>query len=434
MKRFLLVVLLFVVALILWMFVIPFAKREDVRESLMANGRPECPLHGSMFVPDSGGTFTTGTQTIAGSGAATYVPEYHDCQRFMLDGPGKKYGPLVAIFARFHLEALGDPPALVTTFVPTTTGAPTVTAVGSIGLANLHYISLGTENGTERAVATILNYDDAYDPLHIPRGYSCLYVYHQDPKTWAARLVQAASDGDCVETMDTLNRTFWPLAVTPYDDPGPQPVARWDWDSGTKEQYVGIRCGSRWCEVYNPDKPHNPSPTYPGHSKGSYDEQVLAESTTEPGHPDDLKPGNAIGTAFPIGNLEANTEQMYTNAWIPVAQVSLSDESAVYKGKYKFGHRPGEEAPYGKNFVSFCMGPKSTCVPLQFRAGIPNCGNAADPWWARIEGPDGTKYRCVIRRLSPTGAPLPPGVVRWRWKLKDEGMWVRCPGGCCEKT
>ena len=66
---------------------------------------------------------------------------------------------------------------------------------------------------------------------------------------------------------------------------------------------------------------------------------------------------------------------------------------------------------------------------------INKCDNSADPWWARVESPAGTTYRCVVRRkpMDPA-AELPPGMVRWRWKLKDEGMWVRCPGGCCEKT
>jgi hypothetical protein len=446
-RTVLLVFSLMLLVAILVVFLIPFATRETLVDALMVNGRPECPQHDKIFV-DSSGTWVPRPVEIAGSGPITYVPEYHDCQRFMVQASApKKYGPLVAIFARIDLAALGDPPGLLTstgatgltgTAVPiagvTSTAAPSLGNL-SLQLTNLALVSTGTQRGTERSVATILNYDDAYDPLHIPRGYSCLYVFHETTTTWAARLVQAPSDATCLEPMDTVTKTFWRLGVTHYDDPGPPPVARWDWDSGTQEQYVGIRCGSRWCEVYNPDKAHTPSPTYLGRSKGSYDEQVLAEATTGVGNPDGLIPGEAIGTAFPVGVLEQNTEIMFKNAWVPVAQVSLSQESPVYKSKYKLSKRPGEEAPNGKNWVSLCMGTKSQCVPLTAQAGVGNCGNATDPWWARIENSEGKKkYRCVVRRLSPTGAPLPPGVVRWRWKLQDEGMWIRCPGGCCEKT
>ena len=40
------------------------------------------------------------------------------------------------------------------------------------------------------------------------------------------------------------------------------------------------------------------------------------------------------------------------------------------------------------------------------------------------------KYFCVAKREHP--AMVIPGIVRWRWKVKDETIWVSCQRGCCE--
>lgn len=365
-----------------------------------AASRPECPADVILFPTDSG--LRAGT-VIAASGPISLVPEYHDCQRFT-DSARTVYGPLVAIFARNGLETYPDPPA-----GPDPAGNDVVA-------------------GREQASATILNYDSPYEPLRIEKGFSCLYMYSFNA-IWKARIVPVGSDQACLEPMDPV-APGTDLRVEVHDQPrGPDlpPVARWDWDQTTGTHYIGIRCGTRWCEVYSPSQPSlHSSPSYPGGRliavKGWYDEQYLAVQQGP-----NLVPGAALGTIFPVGDLAAAVEADFDKTWRQVALVSLSVPSVEYKEKYNFVQGP---APLGQSAVSLCKGDVKACLPAA--ATVNTCDNQNDPWWAKIvSGPD-TRFRCVKRRQHP-GVSI-PGAARWRWKVEDEGGWVRCPQGCCEIT
>lgn len=87
-------------------------------------------------------------------------------------------------------------------------------------------------------------------------------------------------------------------------------------------------------------------------------------------------------------------------------------------------------APLGQSAISLCRGDAKDCLPAT--ATVNECANQSDPWWARIVSGSDTRFRCVIRRTHP-GVSI-PGAARWRWKVEDEGGWVRCPNGCCEIT
>ena len=410
-------------------------------------GRPECPRHKTIFV-DSAGVWVPRETEIAGSGLISAVPEYHDCQRLKLpDQP--KYGPLVAIFARINLIDLSDPPGFIpptpVVGVPYHMVQPVSGLVTSVALPTISIVpappppSAGVtanKDGSEESVATILNYDEPYQPLRLPHAFSCLYVHHNG-SVWMAELAKVDADTDCLKPMDT-----WPrrdtLNVRPTYDPNPPPVARWDWDQEAKEHFIGIRCGTSWCEVWNPDRPTLTSSPPQGMGKGWYDEQYLAEKATTAGHPDGLTPGAAIGDVLPMGDLtayEAGDGAAFASTWIQVARVTLSEKSAKYENKYHYiKHDPN--ASTGFVVVSLCKGTASDChLSLWYQLTVNRCDNDKDPWYARIDSPKGTKYRCVIRRKpEDPNTPLAPGIVRWRWRIKDEGMWIRCPGGCCEKT
>jgi hypothetical protein len=88
-----------------------------------------------------------------------------------------------------------------------------------------------------------------------------------------------------------------------------------------------------------------------------------------------------------------------------------------------------------RNEVSFCLQTTTKSCGTDVTS-IKNC--PVDPvnsgtWYARIKSASGAslKYFCVKYRPLP-GNVQPPGVVRWRWKIKDETIWVSCPNGCCE--
>jgi hypothetical protein len=366
-----------------------------------AAARPECPADVILLPTDSGLYSTT---VIAASGPISLVPEFHDCQRFT-DSARTVYGPLIAIFARNELETIPDP-------VP---GAPTGTS----------HVAFA---GIEQASATILNYDTPYEPLRIEKGISCLYLYSANA-IWQAKIVSVNSDQACLQPMDP----FGPgtdLRVDVLDKPRGDdvpPVARWDWDPKEGRHYIGIRCGTRWCEVYSPSQPSlTSSAHYQGSrlvaAKGWYDEQYLAVQQGP-----NLVPGAALGTIFPVGNLAGATVADFDKIWRQVALVSLSAASAEYKNKFNFVVGP---APHGQSAISLCRGDVRACLPPT--ATVNECDNQSDPWWAKIVSGSETRYRCVIRRQHP-GVSI-PGAARWRWKVEDEGGWVRCPDGCCEIT
>ena len=366
---------------------------------VVTGGRPECPAD-VILVPADSGLYTT--TVIAASGPISLVPEFHDCQRFT-DSARTVYGPMVAIFARNALETIPDP-------VP---GAVTTSHLPA---------------GSEQASATILNYDMPYQPLRIEKGINCLYLFSVNA-VWQARIVPVKSDQACLQPMDPAGagadlRVEVLAGVPGIDIP---PVARWDWDVAVGQHYIGIRCGTRWCEVYNPSQPSlKSSASYQGSrlvaAKGWYDEQYLAVQQGP-----DLVPGAALGTIFPVGDLAGAVEANFDKVWRQVALVSLSTASVEYKEKFNFVLGP---APLGQSAISLCRGDATACLPAT--ATVNECDNKSDPWWAKIvSGPD-TRFRCVKRRQHP-GVSI-PGAARWRWKVEDEGGWVRCPNGCCEIT
>jgi len=366
-----------------------------------AAARPECPADVILVPADSGLYSTT---VIAASGPISLVPEFHDCQRFT-DSARTVYGTMVAIFARNALEAVPDP-------VP---GAAATTS----------HVLLA---GSEQASATILNYDTPYQPLRIEKGINCLYLYSLNA-VWQARIVPVTSDQACLQPMDPAGAGA-DLRVDVLEPPPGidiPPVARWDWDVAVGQHYIGIRCGTRWCEVYSPSQPSlKSSASYRGtklvSAKGWYDEQYLAVQQGP-----DLVPGAALGTIFPVGDLAAAVVENFEKVWVQVALVSLSTASVEYKEKFNFVAGP---APLGQSAISLCRGDAQACLPAA--ATVNECNNQSDPWWARIVSGSETRFRCVIRRTHP-GVSI-PGAARWRWKVEDEGGWVRCPDGCCEIT
>ncbi|HSE52574.1 MAG TPA: hypothetical protein VLB00_10300 [Gemmatimonadales bacterium] len=433
-------------------------------EGPAVTGRPECPRHDVVFV-DTAGAWTPIAQEIGTAEDITLVPEFHDCQRLTLPGESpKKYGPLIAIFASITLSGLPDPagfappappppppppappppppppaPGAVSIMVPTTgfTLPTSVRIPAGYTVQSISAVPPSTRTGTESAVVTVLNYDADYEPLHMKTGFSCLYVYHNGNQ-WAAHIVFAGkaihSDTLCTKELDVNRPDSWPLPVVPKWDPKVVPVTRWERDPVAKEYFVGVQCGSSWCEVFSDRQglTHNSAPLYQGLGKGWYDEQYLAEKASDGTEPDGLTPGIPEGTIIPVGDLTSYSDEDF-KVWVQVAKVALSEESEVYKGKYKFIKSP---APVGWSTVSLCRGTKSDCnIPILKKLFMNKCDNAAEPWWARIQSTAGTEYKCVVQRdpMVPN-SPLPPGVVRWRWKIKDEGMWARCPGGCCEVT
>jgi hypothetical protein len=384
---------------------------------------------------------------LAGAGVQTDVPEFNDCQQFISGGSAKpRFISLFAIFANQNL------------------------AKASLDSVKAHPSTLGYPMGE------IFAFDSAYAPLGIARGFTCLYFYFPTSAAteFKAVTIPVAQELECASPHDVsvgaIAQSHGLLLDVKRDTVAPNvpldvpAVARWDWDPVNKAQYIGIKCGNAWCEVGNQhlDFSHvNAPPTLDfftaslGYKepaappsvrrvveiKGWYDQQRLAG--VGPAGP---VVTDVVGTLIPDKDLGVDIpgtppgSSRFNGQWIPTAQVAISKESALYQRKLNLFPSSSTAGPQGPptptNVVSLCYS-KSPGPNACFGPGTspPTCAKsvqAPHDWWAKIVAANGqtTKYFCVTRRAHPNF--MIPGIVRWRWTIADDTIWIRCIDGCCE--
>ena len=418
-------------------------------------GLPECPQDSIRLVvhPDHG--VTAVVTTIAIAHHIANVPEFNDCQAFV--GPsGVQYltdvaGPaLFAIFASETLDSLDQ------------------------RLTEQHERndSAGSPDPVALSAAEIYSFGAAYRPLGIKRDFNCLLLrrsFVNGNAIWHAVMVAVGSDEPkCGSKFGPLapGETVTPLEVRVMPNPAGMSssdvpaVARWDWDRERKEQYIGIKCGGNWCEVGRFGFVSSPSYTVSDPSpafrrtrmvKGWYDEQFLAfQPKGAPAHLSVL-----LGTLYPSADLdrwaEPPTTSPYAGHFVTAAYVELhptlltgSAAVASYDLKFNFAVTP---AGTPLNEIKLCNGSDVECFngirPPPSTLVSPCLQAAADagvgpPWWAQVirggAAPGNITYKCVKRRTHGTNVPHIPGAARWRWMVEDEGTWMRCLQGCCEKN
>jgi len=411
------------------------------KETLPA-GYPDCPQDSVIIVVGQIDSIALddsnqiGTRLITDIPLATTtdnLPEFHDCQRLI---DGRTYGPLVGIWASDRLEQL---PALLD--------------------------SVHTEKGSQTfgvAVAEMFNFNLAsYPTLAIQRGFSCLYL-NGNSENWEARMVWARTDEKrCLEPFDFTSSEGQELRAVPLtlppgiSDNDIPPVARWDWDTVSNHNYIGVKCGSQWCEIGDPHfassaKYSRVDPSAGPHGnlirsmtremekiasfaplsphlvdrvlevKGWYDEQHLAirNSTGQ------LMSTAFIGTAFPHPALDGIANVGSFEKWVPAAYVVVERD---YPGKLHL--RPG------LNEISICQGNEPNSCDEAVPLAPLNCPveekTGSRRWYARVQLPgEQPEYHCIVRRTHG-GLVIPRGTVRWHWSENDETLWVRCEAGCC---
>lgn len=389
---------------------------------------PECPKYGVWSEAFKNGLGIVTALPVT-SGRITDIPEFHDCQRFIQYTGGKaSYLPLFAIFARDSLRDL-------TRWLDTIPDSSE--RKNDSHTARGHVPSIG--------VGVVLALDADYPKLGIRRGYNCLFIYGAPATSSglaATMLPVGKTDSACVRpfvprkgvgTLLEVKRTHFKAGEVPG-------VARWDWDSVHRTQHVGIACGSAWCDVgakgFAASAAHATANGNFAHDivaiKGWYDEQRLAVPGTKP------YPGAVIGTIIPapdLGNakMAPGPGDAYWNKWVPVASVGMTIRDADYQKKFNLEQSP---IPPATNIVSLCHSPDKTCDTTP-STRLPACpAGVASEWWLKVVSgtkPAMAKYFCVNRRghESIPGLDI-PGIVRWRWAVKDETMWIRCLEGCCE--
>jgi len=402
---------------------------------------PECPKGG-----DWSGVFTAqrldignpATGELAIAGRRTNVPEFNDCQRFInYTGTGEQpeYLPLFAIFSR---DTLGILAARFDSVPDTLVTHADSAAVGPGGA------------GRPLAVGVIYAMDNGYPHLGIEHDFNCLFLYGKigTANGLEAKVIPVGvHETQCGSISDptTMPGTVLEVRRKRFETSDVPDVARWDWDSTAQRQHMGIGCGSAWCDIgapsFHPARPHMSSVTSATTRmlavKGWYDEQQLAvpPTVTTP-----LSVGLFSGTLVPMPDLGAfsgPTGLIHFTTWQPVAVAAMQSGSSVYFDKLNLAT---STIPHMIDTVYLCQGRWTDCAGSS--AHHPKCETNTG-WWAKIvSNPlpamvggllQSTHYFCVTRRGHES---IPnfhiPGVVRWRWALNDETMWVRCLEGCCE--
>lgn len=408
------------------------------KKKAVSSGNPECPHAWESFLvraPQKGGGYsrsdplpdTEGPGTVVpapGALDAPYgfslpnpisdVPEYHDCQRMrVVDGGIVTYGSLIAVFANPSLDSM--PAAVFKT--------------------------------PQTVVEVFVSEPGGYRPLRIRNTFSCLVLQRDEKEEWRAWMVPVQRQKQCTQAFTvaqfTADMALRVVASSPPAGGTVPSVARWDWDAEGNRQYIGVRCGSQWCEVGF--GPLTPSAAYSAGAttgpeaanitiKGYYDEQRLAEFPAGGG----IRPGENTGTVVPSPTLAttlAGGRNAYNGRWRHVADVYMRPDAGSYAKSLNF---VGDVAPPPKAMhaqVSLCRGGPWRCRPslpkLFFRPSCHPSSGDGEIWYAKIDQ-DGKRprYYCVVYRAHE-GHQIPP-VTRWRWRVDDESIWVSCPDGCCE--
>lgn len=403
----------------------------------------ECPFHEDRITVGEPGAEES-YDTLPLVGPITGIPEFHDCQRFIGDS-AKSYGPLVAIYATNNLAGRTLTPA---------PSAPEVDATNQPVVADPARVSEAVlpAGPVSDAVALgiIVDFDQvAYAPLGIEPGFNCLFVFPQggSPNGLGAKVVPVGTNVQKCTSGATRSERGTDLVVYtkrmnldhPNDYP---PVARWDWDQKTSRQYIGIRCGPRWCEIGPQGFLRSDTHLFPGLGdpkerrvfavKGWHDEQWLAHPVA--GAPGAIVPKPFRGTLVPVKNLSSLKIAAFRGPdWVTVAGVAITPHDSDYQGKFGFTEAT---MPGTMNKVALCNGDWAACIAKGGSPAVvptePACPPTDDgTWWARITSTTGSHRYFCVKRNGHAGITM-PGTARWRWLNTDETIWIECDAGCCQ--
>lgn len=453
----------------------------NVHRQVFAAQLVECPHD---FTPFLDSTVVPGELTLPGR--ITNVPEFHDCQRFIVTkGEGFGYLPVFAIFGAWDLPARWDsvvahpdtshaearityPIDSMSADLATTADFNRVRSPAPSPPSANPALSPNSRSGW--GFVEILA-EGKYVPLGIGPGFNCVYLF-MTQSGLQARMVQfGGREPDCALPVDpdTLAgtdlqvrrpRNRWHQRAEDFPS-----AARWDWDPEHKIQYFGVKCGAGWCEVGPPGFLASTIPILPSvpdeaasywhrvrHIKGWFDQQRLAPAQGK----DPLSPEAGWGEVFADPLLQKAVVATFSDRWVLVARARMDASLPDYATKWNLGPAGAQNK---ENLLYFCHAVWSVCYgkarnvrafahgynPADTRT--PECGDDRDydgvlepdkgTWWVGIVSTSGgVRFGCVIRRdhakdFAAYGLS-PNGTARWRWRDDDETIWASCAEGCCQ--
>ncbi len=343
-----------------------------------------------------------GARALGASGPITNIPEFHDCQMF-ITADGRNYDGLYAIFASFKLDTVvkdlkidtlfwvSSSPAVATVsaagvvtgvtpgnvtitgtstvdtarsaaFVVTVIGGPpgpdSTVFVGpglpapppiAVGRSVTFAMTLAPPTKTSFPVGEVYAYTAGYPALGIAPNFNCLYIYFDIGGVLRAKMVPVANPGPnadaCFSAVDPNAPGGIPLQIVRHlvtnEDDVPQ-AARWDYDDANKQQYIGIKCGSAWCEIgaagFVSSGGYLAAPSAPPGearvigNKGWYDQQYLSMYDATTGR---LVPTRIKGTVFPSPEPTPRTLAAY-HTFVPIAysaRIFIVEKSVAGAGR-----------------------------------------------------------------------------------------------------
>jgi hypothetical protein len=402
--------------------------------------RPECPHDTVVWI----------------AGKYSKVPEFHDCQRLIVkSGSGLQYDKLAAVFlgqkviegttsVTFKL----DPAVMLLTVQGSGAGGgirgsgPPIDIVVTISPGGKATLDTTTAVFTPWVEVVA---EGTYSSLGINPGYNCMFIVEHKKSDGTvlktdAKMVSVGTDESCENHKNDLGTTLSVFANAAPPGAAIPAATRWVWSPWDSTQLIGIPCGATWCDVGPHAGPAAVGSAFPQAVKGWYDEQYLADYTGS-----GLAVSSAVGTVFPEQGLDTRDSAYYSGTFKDVAHVAITAALSKYESRYAFGNAAANGPISSMATIALCYGDREKCpmptAPASLHcdiitdqmAGLPLTAAIKHPWWARVTSPDGSKvnYFCTGYRGLPSDFKM-PAVVRWRWRAKDETVWIPCAQGCCE--
>lgn len=432
---------------------------------------PYCPHEWGPYISGRGDSLLTPDQASL-PGAFTNIPEFHDCQRFVVAGSDRMaYHGLFVVWGAWDLEARYIQLAAYRPSVAPSRPTMTVDSVRELRARSYPFTprivsSVGSAPRPSRTTLIAWGFTEIYaeapyPPLGVAEGFNCAYFYFAGDVLEAKMVNYGSAEKDCSApvnpgtlpgTVLEVQRTQHPAHPDSEDYP---PVARWDWDAKNKIHYFGVKCGNAWCEVGPGSFQPSVLPTAPTslpsdvplpsnwhrvfHIKGWFDEQQMdSVGVFNPRAPHTVR-----AAMFPDPNLIRLSKESFRDTWRTTAWVRLDPPRVGYE--HKLNLLPVASGPEARmNRMQLCWGSWMSCVGsvkgmwLLFN----NVCSSPDPmeitedherWWAKITSSSGvSRYRCVRRRDHWGVHKERTGTARWHWLPDDPNGWQDCDAGCCE--
>ena len=261
-----------------------------------------------------------------------------------------------------------------------------------------------------------------YQDLHLSPGLNCVHAALAGGN-WTGYISAATINAqnklpECPRIYTQSVATQLPILRQPKltnynshtDYPPVTRISEWDAD----RYAIGFRCAKAWCEIGPPgfqarppvddndlSRPH----TKERDIKGWHDEQRLAVISGGTPVPTDL-----VAKAEPVPNLaELDSTSFDKTAWTQVGVVWLA------KDPDQINHKKYFDAGFRKGLNK---------VLARF--------TTTNLWQTMIRDRNGTETTLKKTTRTIHYDIAGPGTMRWYWNEKDEGMWYRCGGACCE--